>query len=88
MQALKSQYTEKEGYVIRKPKIFLFEDPGDGLEPYLSITMDEYKGCFVAANPQNKQVNSYSVQCNILKWYNNYITACSINFYHTDCVLL
>ena len=61
MQALKSQYTEKEGYLIRKPKIFTFKDPGDGSEPYLSIKVEDV-GCAMAADPENKQVffNTYS----------------------------
>lgn len=55
MQALKSQYTEKEGYLIRKPKMFMFKDPGDDLEPYLSIKVED-EGCLMAADPENKQV--------------------------------
>ena len=56
MQVLKSQYTEKEGYFIRKPNFFRFKSPGDGLDPYLSIKV-ENKSCVLAANPKNKQVS-------------------------------
>ena len=56
IQALKSQYTEKEGYCIRKPKMFIFKDLEDGLEPYLLIKAEDEK-CVMAADPKNKKVN-------------------------------
>ena len=56
MQALKSQYTEKHGYFIRKPKMFTFKDPGDDSEPYLSIKTDA-EGFVMAADPKNKKVS-------------------------------
>lgn len=64
MQALKSQYTEKDGYYfVTKPKPFRFKDPGDDLEPYLLIKV-EHKGCVMAANPENKQVKYY---CSVIE---------------------
>ena len=56
MQALKSQYTEKDGYFIRKPKIFTFKDPEDDSDPYLSIKTDA-EGFVMAADPKNKKVS-------------------------------
>ena len=56
VQSLRSQYTEEEGYLIRKPKSFTLRDPGDGSEPYLSIQVEDER-CVAAANPKNKQVS-------------------------------
>ena len=53
MQLLKSQYTEEEGYYIRKPpKVFTFK------ESYLSIKVKD-EGCVMAADPKNKTVSIY-----------------------------
>lgn len=60
MQALKSQYTEKEGYFVRKPRLFKFKDLGGGMEPCLSIKVKD-EVCVVAAVPENKQVNYYPI---------------------------
>ena len=57
MQILKSQYTEKEGYYIRKPpKVFTFKDLGDTSESYLSIKVKD-DGCVMSADPKNKKVS-------------------------------
>ena len=56
MQMLKSQYTEKEGYYIRRPpKMFAFKDSGDTSDSCLSIKVKD-EGCVMAADPENKQV--------------------------------
>ena len=61
MQILKSQYTEKEGYYIRRPpKMFTFKDSGDTSESYLSIKVKD-DGCVMAADPENKQVRELIV---------------------------
>ena len=60
MQTLKSQYTEKEGFLIRKPKMFTFKDPGDTSDPYLSIKAED-DGCVMAADPKNKKVSDQHI---------------------------
>ena len=57
MQLLKSQYTEKEGYYIRKsPKVFTFKDSGDASKSFLSIEVKN-EGCVMSADPENKKVS-------------------------------
>ena len=57
MQILKSQYTEKEGYYIRKPpKVFTFKDSGDTSKSCLSIQVKD-EGCVMSADPKNKKVS-------------------------------
>ena len=59
MQLLKSQYTEDEGYYIRRPpKVFAFEVSGDTSisESCLSVEVKN-EGCLrMAADPENKLV--------------------------------
>ena len=56
MQLLKSQYTEREGYYIRRPpKVFTFKDSGDSSESSLLIQVRD-EGCVMAADPENKLV--------------------------------
>ena len=58
MQILKSQYTEKEGYYIRKPpKVFTFKDTS---ESCLSVEVKD-DGCVMSADPKNKKASN--VEC-------------------------
>ena len=57
MQILKSQYTEREGYYIRKPpKVFIFKDSGDTSDACLSVEV-KGDGCVISADPKNKKVS-------------------------------
>ena len=61
MQILKSQYTEKEGYYIRSPKMFTFKDSGDTSESCLSLKVKDV-GCVMAADPENKMVRELIIK--------------------------
>ena len=57
LQALKQQYPTSEGYCIHEPIVFQFQNPEDGSEPHILVSIQDDR-CVIAANPPSRIVSS------------------------------